>query len=83
MTGSERPFPEPLLNKEASQPHWGGENSGNTLEPSNALNYRVWGYPSRALEGNSRKSFQSVSGVFPEFFQNFLRKSQPYWGCGH
>ena len=40
MTGSERPSPEPLLKKEVSQPYWGGENSGNALEASNALNYR-------------------------------------------
>ena len=46
MTGSERPFPEPLLKKEASPAvRGGGENSGNALEPSNALNYRAWGIP--------------------------------------
>ena len=43
MTGSERPSPEPLLKKEASPAVLGGgENSGNALEPSNALNYRAW-----------------------------------------
>ena len=28
----------------------------------------------RTLEGNSRKSSESVSGAFPEFIRNFLRK---------
>ena len=32
------------------------------------------GHPSRTLEGNSRKRSESISGVFPEFFRNFLRK---------
>ena len=74
MTGSERPSPEPILKKETSPAVLGGgENSGNALEPSNALNYRVWGIAAD-LEGNSRKSSESVSGVFPEFFRNFLRK---------
>ena len=46
MTGSERPSPEPLLKKERRpQPYWGGENSGNALEASNALNYRDLGDP--------------------------------------
>ena len=67
MTGSERPSLEPLLKKEASPAVLGGkeENSGNALEPSNALNYSVLGHPSHTLEGNSRKSSESVSGVFP------------------
>ena len=43
--------------------------------PSNASNYKEGlGDPSRTLEGNSRKSSESVSGVVPEFCQNFLRK---------
>ena len=29
--------------KRRPQPYWGGENSGNALEASNTLNYRVWG----------------------------------------
>ena len=40
MTSSERPPPEPLLKKEASLAalaQWGGDNSGNALEASNAL----------------------------------------------
>ena len=75
MTGSERPSPEPHLKKEASSAVLGGErNSGNALEASNALNYRVWGIPASTLEGNSRKRSESVSGVFPEFFRNFFWK---------
>ena len=74
MTGSERPSPEPLLKKEASPAALGGENSGNALEASNALNSRVWGDPSRTLEGNSTKRSESVSGNSLEFFQNFFRK---------
>ena len=69
MTSSERPSPEPILKKEAPPAVLGGDNSGNALEASNALNH-----PSRTLEGNSRKSSESVSGVFPEFFRNLFRK---------
>ena len=77
----ERPSPEPLLKKRRPQPYWGGDNSGNALEASNALNYRAWGIPA-VLSTEFRKSSESVSGVFPEFFRNFFGKSQPYWGCG-
>ena len=42
--------------------------------PSNALNYRVWRVPNLTLEGNSRKNSESVSAVFPEFFE-FLPES--------
>ena len=31
--------------KRRPQPYWGGENPGNALEASNALNYRAWGIP--------------------------------------
>ena len=82
MTGSERPSPEPDLKKEASPAVLGGENSGNALEASNVLNYRVWGIPavpSREIPGNALRAF-------PGSFQNFSGissgKSQPYWGCG-
>ena len=60
----------------------GRENSGNALEASNALNYRVSGTPavlSRRIPGNALR-------VFPGSFRNFSGissgKSQPYWGCG-
>ena len=67
MAGSERSSPEALLKKEASPAvPGGGENSGDALA-SDALNYRDWGLPSRTLKGNSRKSSESVSEVFPEF----------------
>ena len=75
MTSSERPSLEPLLKKKRPQPHrGGGENSGNALEASDALNYRVWGVSSRTLERNYRKSSESISGIFPEFFPSFLRE---------
>ena len=60
MTSSERPSPEPLLKKEASPAILGGENSGNALEASHALNYRVWGIPailSRGIPGNALRAF--------------------------
>ena len=67
MTGSERPSPEPLLKKEASSAALGRREFWiHALEPSNALNYRAWGDPTRTLEGNCRKCSKSVSGVFPE-----------------
>ena len=83
MTGSERPFPEPLLKKRSvPQPYWRGENSGNALEASNAFNYGAWGIPavlSRVIPGNALRafpgSFRSFSGISSE-------KSQPYWGYG-
>ena len=40
--------------KRRPQPYWGGENSGNALEASNALNYSAWGIPavlSRGIPG--------------------------------
>ena len=64
MTGSERPSPEPFLKKRRPQPYWVGENSGNALDASNALNDRAWGIPVVLSMGNSRKSSQSFSGVF-------------------
>ena len=51
--------------KRRPQPYWGRENSGNALEASNALNYRVWAIPAVLSK--------SVSGVLPEFFQNSFR----------
>ena len=70
MTSSERPAPEPILKKEASPAVLGGENSGNAVEASNALNYRVWGIPavlSREIPGNALRAF-------PGSFRNFFRK---------
>ena len=46
--------------KKRPQPYWGRENSGNALEPSNALNCRVWGIPavlSRGIPGNALRAF--------------------------
>ena len=71
MTGSERSCPEPLLKKEASPAVLGGaEISGNALEASNALNYRVWAIPAvllRGIPGNALRafpgSFRNSSGI--------------------
>ena len=79
MTSSERPSPEP---KRRPQPYWGGDNYGNALEASNALNYRVWGIPavlSREIPGNALRAFP---GSFRNFSGISSGKSQPYWGCG-
>ena len=74
MTSSERPSPEPILKKRRPQPYWGGENSGNALEASNALNYRAWGVPAvlaREIPGNALRAFPEE---IPESFRNFFRK---------
>ena len=73
MTSSERPSPEPILKKEASPAVLGGrgENSGNALEASDALNHRAWGIPavlSRGIPGNALRAFPGLSRNFPEFF---------------
>ena len=55
--------------KRRPQPY-SGENSGNALEASNAMNYRVWGIPavlSRKIPGNALRAF-------PGSFRNFFRK---------
>ena len=68
--------------KRPPQPYWGGDNSGNALEASNALNYRVWGIPAVLSTGIPEKALRA----FPVSFRNFSGissgKSQPYWGCG-
>ena len=60
MTGSERPSPEPLLKKEASPAVLGGENSGNALEPSNALNFGGLGIPAVLLSVTYTWSLEMV-----------------------
>ena len=70
MTSSERPSPEPILKKRGVPSRTGGENSGNALGASNALNYRVWGVPavlSREIPGNALRAFRGLPGIFPEF----------------
>ena len=57
VTSSERPSPEPILKKEASPAGLGGgENSGNALEASNALNKKGFG----ASQPYSRGKFQET-----------------------
>ena len=82
MTSSERPSPEPLPKKEAPPAVLGGDSSGNELEASNALFYRVWGMPavlSTGIPGNALRafpgSFRNVSGISSG-------KCQPHWGYG-
>ena len=82
MTGSERPSPEPLLKKEASPAVLGGRECWKCSGAFKCLEFQGLGHPSRTLEGNSRKRSESVSGVFLEFFQNFLRKVPAVLGCG-
>ena len=79
MTGSERPSPEPLLKKEA---YWGGENSGNALEPSNALKCRVWGIPAVLSSGVPGKALRAFQGSFRNCSGTSSGKSQLHWGCG-
>ena len=83
MTGSERPSPEPLLKKERRpQPYWGGENSGNALEPSNALNHRAWGISAVLLRGIPGNALRAFPGSFRNSSGISSGKSQPYWGHG-
>ena len=82
MTGSGRPSPEPLLRKEASPAGLEGENSGNALEPSNALNYRAWGIPAVLSKGMPGKALRAFPGSFRNFSGISSGKSQPYWGYG-
>ena len=74
MTGSERPSPEPLLKKKRPQPYWGGDNSGNALEPPNALNYRAWGIPAVLSRGIPGKALRAFPGSFRNSFRNFFQK---------
>ena len=60
----------------------GGDNSGNALEPSNALNYRVWGIPAVLSRGIPGKTLRAFPGSFQNFFGISSGKSQPYWGYG-
>ena len=80
---SKRPPPEPLLRKEASLAVLGGgENSGNALESSNALNYRAWGIPAVVSMGIAGEALRAFPGPFRNFSRVSSRESQPYWGCG-
>ena len=74
MTSSEMPSPERLLEKEASPAVLGGRVFWKRSGAFKCLEIQGLGHPSRTLEGNCRKRSESVSGVFPEFLRNFLRK---------
>ena len=82
MTSSERPSPEPFLKKKCPQQYWGGDNSGNALEASNAFNYRVWGIPAVLSTGIPGNALRAFPGSFRNFSGISSGKSQPYWGCG-
>ena len=45
-----------------------GENSGNALEASNALNYRVWGVHAVLSRGIPGKAPRAFPGSFRDFF---------------
>ena len=78
MISSERPSPEAFLKKAAHPAVLGGENSGNALEASNALNYRVLGIPavlSRGIPGNALRAFPGSFRNFPEFLQESPRNT--------
>ena len=77
-TALKGPLRNQFWKKKRPQPYWGGENSGNALEASNALNYRVWGIRavlSREIPGNALRAFRGLSGISSG-------KSQLYWGYG-
>ena len=76
------PLRNQFRKKRRPQPYWGGDNSGNALEASNALNYRIWGIPavlSRGIPGNALRAFPGSFRIFSGISSG---KSQPYWGCG-
>ena len=64
--------------KRRPQPHWGGDNSGNAPEASNALELG-FGVRNRTLEANSRKSSESISRISPEFLPEIPTRT---WGMG-
>ena len=87
MTSSERLSLEQLLKKEASPAALSGREFQKCSGGFKCLLFvfiiiKGLGDPSRTLEGNSRKSSERVSEVFPEFSGISSGKSQPYWGYG-
>ena len=71
------------MKKRRPQPYWGGDNSGNALEASNALNYRVWGIPAVLSTGIPGKALRAFPVSFRHFSGISSGKSQPYcWGNG-
>ena len=77
------PLRNHVWKKRRPQPYWGGENSGNALEASNALNCGVWAIPavlSKGIPGNALRAFPEE---IPEFFRNFFRKVPAVLGASH
>ena len=73
------PLQNQFWKKRRPQPYWGGGNSGNALEASNALNYRAWGIPavlSREIPGNALRaflgSFRNFSGISSGSYPDLL-----------
>ena len=70
--------------KKRPQPYWGGENSGNALEPSNHQMPWIIGF--WGSQPYSRGEFQETLWErfrgFPEFSGISSGKCQPYWGYG-
>ena len=62
------PLQNYIWKKRRPQPYWGGENSGNALEASNASNYRAWGIPAVLSRGMETlwERFRGLSGIFLE-----------------
>ena len=60
----------------------GVPNSGNALEASNALNYRVWGIPAVLSTEIPANALRAFPGSFRNFSGISSGKSQPYWWCG-
>ena len=81
MASSERPSPEPLLKEEASPAVLRGREFWKCSGGLKLLELQALQVPSRTLKGNSRSSSKSVSGVFPEFFAEFLPETPSRTGA--
>ena len=75
MTSSERPSPEPLLQKEAFPAVRRGREFWKCTGGLTCLELQSLRGSSRTLEGNSRKSSESVAGIFLEFLPESLSRT--------
>ena len=71
---------DPVLMKEHRSMPTGGENSGNALEASNALNDRVFGFPAVLSRSIAGKTLRAFPGSFRICSGTSSGKSQLYWG---
>ena len=67
------PLQNHFWKKRRPQPYWGGENSGNALEPSNALNYRAWGILAGLSRGIPGKAAPSAARLSTDRLKKALR----------